>query len=494
MTVQPPEEEFEKFIFEARELDRPGIPTIEETLLKAALSGRPELITRIVAETRPNDFHYDLHRRLYATIYPYISQGKHVDRVILEATLLPEPPPTEKEKIEERQALLDLAGKLEKMAIPEAGVVDAYLSDFVEKAKRKAATVSIDKIQSAFNDKELTPAEAFSKATQVIMDQDTSRRLVGAFKSEAEDWPTYFADLETKQTQKEFTGLDTGFPHFNNLANGLPEGLLVLGAAPSVGKTTWAKQIADQVIEKNPKAVCLFISLEQSREELRVKTLSRLSGVENRDILRGRLDPKSYLWGKVKAASDKYTASTAGRFFILEGDKTTTPELIRLAGIQVKRATNAEALLIVVDYLQIVPTVEDFKDPRSRVDAVVTDLRRIARELGASIVAISSLSRRSYDLSDISAFKESGGVEYGADLGAIMLPRKNAAGDLIEDGTSNIEGVDRKWIGVDLAFVKNRNGERGKIQFKFYPQISRFNETGKDDSYNPNAFEAAGKE
>lgn len=486
-------QDFTDLILDAQEPERPEKQTIEETLLKAALSGRPELITRIVAETRSGDYYFDLHRRLYATIYPYISQGKHVDRVILEATL-PEPPPTEKEKIKERQALLDLAGKLEGMEIPEAGIVDSYLSIVVEEAKRRMMTGLIQKIQSDLNDKELTPAEALSRVNQVIMDQDISRRIVGAFKSEAEDWPTYFADLEAKQDPShKFTGLDTGFPHFNNLANGLPEGLLVLGAAPSVGKTTWAKQVADQVIEKNPKAVCLFISLEQSREELRVKTLSRLSSIENRDILRGRLDPKSDGWKRVKAASDKYTASTAGRFFILEGDKTTTPELIRLAGIQVKRATNAEALLIVVDYLQIVPTVEDFKDPRSRVDAVVTDLRRIARELKASIMAISSLSRRSYDLSDISAFKESGGVEYGADLGAIMLPRKNAAGE-IEKDKEKIEGVDRNWIGVDLAFVKNRNGERGKIQFQFFPQISRFFEIGKDDSYNPNAFEAAGKE
>jgi len=108
-------------------------------------------------------------------------------------------------------------------------------------------------------------------------------------------------------------------------------------------------------------------------------------------------------------------------------------------------------------------------------------------------MAISSLSRRSYDVSDISAFKESGGVEYGADLGAIMIPRKDAAGK-VEEWTVPLEVINREWIGVDLAFVKNRNGERGKIQFKFFPQISNFAEIGKDDSWSPNAFEAAGKE
>ncbi len=485
--------DFTDLIFNAQEPNRTDIRTIEETLLKAALSGRPELITRIITETRPKDYYFDLHRRLADKIYPDISQTKHVDRVTLEATL-PEPEPTEKEKVKERQALLDLAGKLEGMDIPELGKVESYLSIFVEETKRQSTRGIIQKIQADFEDQKLSPAEAFSRVNQVVMDQEASRRLVGAFKSEAEDWPAYFADLEAKQDQThKFTGLDTGFQHFNNLANGLPEGLFVVGAAPSVGKTTWAKQVADQIVENNPKAVCLFISLEQSREELRVKTLSRLSGIENRDILRGRLDPKSAGWERVKTASETILTSTAGRMFILEGDKTTTPEMIRLAGLQVRRATNAEALLIVVDYLQIVPTGEDFKDPRNRVDAVVSELRRIARELGASIMAISSLSRRSYEISDISAFKESGGVEYGADLGAIMIPRKDAGGK-VEEGTLPIKDVKRKWIGVDLAFVKNRNGERGKIQFTFFPQISHFAEIGTDDSWSPNAFEAAGKE
>lgn len=491
MTAQPPEDFLDR-IFAAQEPNRPDKKVIEETLLKAALSGQPELIDRVIRDTRPVDYYFDLHRRLADKIYPDLSRGKHVDKVTLEATL-PEPEPTEKEKVKERQSLLDLAGRLEGMDIPEAGKVEAYLTIFVEEARRQTALDSIQKVKDKLDDKELSPADAFSKVNQIIMDQDSSRRMVGSFKSEAEDWATYFADLEAKQTQKEFIGLDTGWKHFNNLANGLPEGLFVVGAAPSVGKTTWAKQVADQIIEKNPNAVCLFVSLEQSREELRVKTLSRLSGIENRDILRGRLDTKSDGWKRVKTASDKFLKSTAGRYFILEGEKTTTPDMIRLAGLQVKRATNAEALLIVVDYLQIVPTAEDFKDPRSRVDAVVSDLRRIARELGASILAISSLSRRSYEVTDISAFKESGGVEYGADLGAIMLPRKDAAGS-IEKGTVALEGFKREWIGVDLAFVKNRNGERGKIQFKFFPQISRFEESGKDESWSPNAFEAAGKE
>ena len=113
------------------------------------------------------------------------------------------------------------------------------LSIFVEKAKTRIANEAIQKVKDTLDDGKLTPAEAWSKTSQIIMDQESSRRMVGTFKSEAEDWPTYFADLEAKQTKKEFIGLDTGFRHFNNLANGLPEGLFVVGAAPSITTSTF---------------------------------------------------------------------------------------------------------------------------------------------------------------------------------------------------------------------------------------------------------------
>lgn len=475
MTTAPLPEDFEEFIFDAQEPDRPTDQAIEEAILTALFYGRPNLTAQIIADTRPRDYYYDLHRRLAAQIYPALSQGKHVDLVTL-AAALPDPDPTDKAKVKAKTDLLALAERLTKQEEPTAGKVEAYLSIFVENGRRRSAKETLQKITDTLEAGDITPAEAFSKATEIIFDQEASRRLVGAFKSEAEDWVTYLEDLEARQDPKKtFTGLNTGFDHFNNLANGLPEGLFVIGAAPSTGKTTWAKQLSDQIVTLNPEVVCLFVSLEQSREELRVKTLSRLSGIENRDINRGRLDIKKDGWKKIKTASDTFLTKTAGRYFILEGDKNTTPDRIRLAALQIKRATQAEKVLIVIDYLQIIPTAEDHKDPRNRVDAVISDLRRIARDLGASVVAISSVGRTNYDAATLSAFKESGGVEYGADLGAIMLPHKDENKKTAK-GFFPIDGVQRSYLGVDLHIIKNRNGERGKIEFQFFPQISRFNE------------------
>lgn len=466
---------FDALVAQAAEPDKPDTRAIEETLLKGLFTS-PEAVARIIGDTRPNDYYYQLHRELAAAVYPALGEGDHVDLITLRAGL-PAVAQGDQKAAEERKRLLDLAETVmtkAKADPPAVGKVEAYLSIFVEGARRRLAKTLIKQVEADLEAGDLSPVEAGSKVFETVADLEAARRLVGAFRSEGEDWPPYFAALEARQSPgRVFLGLNTGFDHLNYVANGLTEGLFILGAAPSTGKTTFAKQLADQVAELNPTATCLFVSLEQSREELRVKTLSRLSGVENRDILRGRLDVSSAGWSKIGKAAAEYEKS-AGRVFVLEGDKTTTPARLRLAALQVRRATKAEALFVVVDYLQIMPTEEKYQDPRARVDAVVSDLRRLARDLGASVMAVSAIGRASYTEAGLSAYKESGGIEYGADLAAILTPSKDKT-----TGEDTVEGAARRWHLIHCDVVKNRNGERARIDFRFFKAISRFVETAK---------------
>ncbi len=461
---------FDALVVEAAEPDKPDVRVVEETLLAGCLSS-PDLAVKVVGEVRPPDFYFDAHRRFADLVFPDIREGKHVDRLTLGRQV--------GDDDRDREELLALADRIFTQVEtdpPPVGKVEAYLAGFVEDARLRLARHLVRKTDEALGRGDLTPSQAAGEVFKVAADLDAARRLVGAFKSEGEDWPAYLAALEAQQDPAHsFLGLDTGFDHLNYVANGLMAGLFVLGASPSTGKTTFVKQLADQVVEANPDTACLFVSLEQSREELRVKTLSRLSGVENRDILRGRLDRALTGWKAVKEAALGYHGAVAGRFFILEGDKTTTPDRIRLAALQVKRATQAARLLVVVDYLQIVPTEEQYRDPRNRVDAVVSDLRRLARDLDAAVVAVSAVGRTSYDRPTLAAFKESGGVEYGADLGAVMWRDKDAPKD--ETTFKAIAG--RQWKRVSLDIVKNRNGERSRIEFDFFPQVSAFVEKSK---------------
>ena len=463
-------DDFDRLVVEAKEPDKPDVRVVEATLLAGCLSS-PEAAAKVAGETRPEDFYFEAHRRFAALVFPDLLDGRHVDRLTVSRKVADDDP-----KREELLTVVDRIFAQVETSPPPLGQVEAYLTFFVEDARRRLAKHLVRKVGDALDRGDLSPEAAFAQVLKLTTDLDAARRLTGAFKSEGEDWPAYMTALEAAQDPAhDFLGLDTGFSHLNYVANGLMANLFVLGAAPSTGKTTFAKQLADQVVDLNPDAACLFVSLEQSREELRVKTLSRLSGIENRDILRGRLDRDLEGWKAVKTAAEAYHGAVAGRMFILEGDKTTTPDRIRLAALQVKRATQAARLLVVVDYLQIVPTEDQYKDPRTKVDAVVSDLRRLARELDAAVVAVSSVGRLQYDRPSLAAFKESGGIEYGADLGAVMWRDKNDP-----TGETTFKGVaGRRWKRLRIDVVKNRTGEQSRIDFDFLPAVSAFCEKNR---------------
>lgn len=469
LTPDPTFDAFDRLVEEAAEPAKPDVRAVEETLLAGCLTS-PDVALKVVGETRPEDFFYGPHRRFADLVFPDLLEGRHIDRLTLGRKVAADP---EAEKL---QAVVDRVFALVETAPPTLGQVEAYLTFFVEDAKKRLARHLVKKVGDTLDRGDLSPEAAFAQVMKLTTDLAAARRLTGAFKSEADAWPAYLAALEAAQDPAhDFLGLDTGFTHLNYVANGLMSGLFILGAAPSTGKTTFAKQLADQVVEANPDAACLFVSLEQSREELRVKTLSRLSGVENRDILRGRLDRALTGWKAVKTAAEAYQGAVADRFFILEGDKATTPDRIRLAALQVKRATQAARLLVVVDYLQVIPTEDQYKDPRTKVDAVVSDLRRLARDLDAAVVAVSSVGRTSYDRPGMASFKESGGVEYAADLGAVMWRDKSDP-----TGETPYKGVTRRTTRrLKLDIVKNRNGERSRIEYDFLPEVSAFVEKNK---------------
>lgn len=449
--------------------------TIEETLLVALVSD-PEAAARIMAETRAADFFFDVHRQLAGFVYRLLQEGKHVDDLVLKVAV-------DEAGLDDkgRDKLITFADKVFKKVKsdpPPLGQAVTYLDIFAKEARLRAAFDVVAKTGDALRAAKTSPDGAAAEVFRTVAALEAAERLAGATKSEGEELAPYFAALAGRQSpDNDFIGLDTGFDHLNNVINGFTEEtLIVLGAAPSTGKTTLAKQLVDHVAELNNDVACLFVSGEQSKNELRVKTLSRLSGVENRDLLRGRLDTTAQAWKRVEEAKEDF-AKYAGKVFVVEGDRETTPDRIRLLGLQTRQRTKAARLLIVVDYLQIIPTEKEFNDTRRQVDYVTTELRRIARDLRATVVAISSIGRASYSQGRgaMESFKESGGIEYGADVGIVMI--EDPDGD---KGDDKVLGLSRKWKRVFADVVKNRNGEKSRILFKFYPAISMFVEDSQE--------------
>ena len=460
--------DFDVLIGDAEEAeDQVDQRAIEETILVGLIE--PAVAPRILEAARPGDFYFDAHRAFAEVAFGIVAVGRHLDAVTFRAAA--------GDRLDAKvAALADLVFLTAQGNPPPAGKVVAYLDIFAADARRRLARGLIDRVGVELAKGDKTPEAAAGETLRIVADLEATRRLSGAAKTEGEELDAYFAALEAAQSPThDFQGLDAGFSHLNRLINGLSPGLIVLGAMPSTGKTTFAKQIADQVVAKHTDAACLFVSLEQSKEELRIKTLSRLSGIENRDLQRGRLDTQSEAWGKVAEAAVAF-GEFADRLQVLEGDRATTVERIRLAALQLRQKAQAARLLVVVDYLQIMPVEGDFGDARQKVNAVTSDLRRLGRDLDAPVIAIASVNRASYGDKGgkLEAFKESGDIEFSADVACILVDDKDKG-----KGEDNYLGAMRKWRRVFLDVVKNRNGERGRVELYFYPEVSRFREVSK---------------
>lgn len=307
----------------------------------------------------------------------------------------------------------------------------------------------------------------------------------------------------------------TGFKTLDKaLGGGLFPGLAFVGAVSSLGKTTFCLQLADNIAAQGVDV--LVFSLEMSRGELISKSLSRLTLNESerrgqgqelakttREIMTGafykRYSPEG-LQVIDKAYEDYREYSDRLYFFEGVGDigtdqiKETIERHIELTG-------NKPA--VVVDYVQIIAPPDMRASDKQNVDKNVLELKRISRDFDIPIIGISSFNRNSYtDEVNMTAFKESGALEYGADL-LIGLQYSFMKTRIVtkkhKDGTSykapeskderaarivraveQMNEQDEKGLPalIDLKILKHRNGGKRKpLQFAFWRKYNKFCES-----------------
>lgn len=285
----------------------------------------------------------------------------------------------------------------------------------------------------------------------------------------------------------------TGFPVFDRMSGGIFAGLYVLGAISSLGKTTFVHQIADQLAERGSHV--LYFSLEQSRLEMICKSISRMTAKLNIDEAVTSLQiRKGKTSETVQQATQKYITSAGERMNIIEGNFDCTISYIHdYAARYIDR--NKEKPVIIIDYLQIMQPEVDPEtgrkptDPRLIADYNVTALKRMTRELDIPVLVISSVNRSNYLTEiDFESFKESGGIEFTADvvlglqLQAIHDPvfqKANAINEKRETIREAKAAIPRE---IELVCLKNRYGEPSySINYEYMPQYDYFREEPEED-------------
>ena len=267
--------------------------------------------------------------------------------------------------------------------------------------------------------------------------------------------------------------IPTGFDKLDSsLDRGLYEGLIVLGAIPSLGKTTFALQMALQMAEAGNHVY--FYSLEQSARELTIKLLSNKMSKPIADIRRiarsfcknQNISEQDY--NEFVKASD--SLHKLNNFRIIE--RCRSAEAIA-KDVQRRYYRTGEQAMIIIDYLQILETPGARLTDKQAVDQNITALKRLSADFHVPVMAISNLNRENYD-KDITmkAFKESGGIEYSTD---VLLGMQFTA---MRENKDNIDLDDLKEANprkVQIKILKNRNGQAGGwINFDYNAMLNQF--------------------
>lgn len=282
----------------------------------------------------------------------------------------------------------------------------------------------------------------------------------------------------------------TGFSNLDAETGGVYPGLYAIGGISSVGKTTFIYQMADQMAAAGQHV--LFFSMEQSRLEMVSKSIARTTAqadintaVSSIAIRTGTLTPV------VLDAADRYSQTVGGRLSVIEGNFNCTVSFI---GEYTRKyiENNGVKPVIVVDYLQVLRPEKDPEtgrkptDTKQVVDYNVTQLKRMSRALDIPVFVISSLNRSNYLTPvDFESFKESGGIEYTADV--VWGLQLDIMNDPIFDKEKGVKEKREKVRDakaaipreIELVCLKNRYGRSYNVHFRYYPQYDLFR------AYNP---------
>ena len=310
--------------------------------------------------------------------------------------------------------------------------------------------------------------------------------LVEKWENEAKELPTNAPDnveeyvRETLNAEllrfQKFKDRKTGFSNLDEETSLYP-GLYVLGAISSLGKTTFAHQLADQLSKRGDSV--LYFSLEQNRLELVTKGIARLMAQKDMknaltaiDIRRGGQT------AGLNEAIREYGKLAANENIIECSFEYTTADVVNYVRKYIEESRKSP--VVIIDYLQVLRPSERLAT-REGIDANVKELKKLQSENDIVVLVISSFNRMNYtSLVDYESFKESGGIEYTADV-VWGLQLKEITKDVFEKKSVNEkrEAIRKAKLAnpreLELVCLKNRYGRSSyKCGFKYYAKYDLF--------------------
>ncbi len=285
--------------------------------------------------------------------------------------------------------------------------------------------------------------------------------------------------IERQHTDPDSSkGLLTGFNRFDYFTNGFQRSdLIILAARPGVGKTAFALNIATNIAEKEENKNILVFSLEMASNQLVQRMLCTITGVENSDINKGKIEMNDFV--SLNNARQKLWKS---KIYI---DQTTLQSPSDILGkcrrFMIEKKCGID--LIIIDYLQLM-TYPGKENKQQEVAEISRRMKLIAKEINAPLVLLSQMSRGAElrnEKPQLHDLRDSGAIEQDADMVMFLYKEKN------QDPMDTI---------VELIIAKYRNGQQGSLAFEWHGSTFKFKSTDTDRLNNivkVNVVDASGE-
>jgi replicative DNA helicase len=436
--------------------ERPTSVHAEMTILGAMLV-EPVAIIDATMLLKTDDFALDSHRKIYAAMLQLVEVGHGVDIVTVTDYL------SKKKELDSVGGLPYLASLSE--GLPRKLSIESYVRIVRDKSLMRQLLSVCDMGMIEASDQSREALDVLNQVTSRLT-EISEHAVTGGLSDIAAIVKDSFGTIDALYEQgREVTGLATHYVEFDRMTSGLQDSeLIIIAARPSMGKTAWAINIAENAAVLGHKVVAVF-SLEMSKSSLLRRMLASQALVSARNIQQGfigRDDRDKLINGLEKLMESK--------IFIDDTPGITLAEM-RAKARRLKQQ-QGKLDLIVIDYLQLMTgsnsNAKGFENRTQEVSAISRGLKALAKEMKVPVLALSQLSRASEQRGGdkkpmLSDLRESGSIEQDADV-VCFIHRE----EYYDRENEDLKGK------AEIIIAKQRNGPTGSLQLAYLADFTRF--------------------
>ena len=439
-----------------------------EQALLGSIIVNPDCFDKVGGVIFPDDFYVDEHKHIYATLQKMYAASKTIDVVTLVNALV-------------EGGYRDEAGGIQYITlIAESVPTAANVKDYAKIVKDKSTLRRLIGICDDINN------DAYSETSEVreIIDSAEQRIFDLSHNSDAKEFrhirdvlQNVYKDIENlAETKGAPTGAKTGFSGLDRMLIQMGKGdLVIVGARPGMGKTSFALNIATNVAKSSGKAVAIF-SLEMSGEQLVTRIISSEALVDSHDLRTGQLKPED--WDNI---ADVISSLSGCEIYIDDTSAITASDM----KAKLRRLPNLG--LVVIDYIGLMQSTSNTDNRAQQVGEISRNLKVMAKDFGIPIVCCAQLNRGTESrpgagkrptLADL---RDSGSIEQDADI-VLFLYRDEYYKDI--SGAQDDEGAAESANTAEVIVAKNRHGSVGNVKMGWIGQFTKFRTLEEDNNSN----------